>query len=75
MGMAIVILSNVEDEETFSIVNFMKHKFCNHLTVHLYLVVKMHAQEFYKLETFIWIIQQFGNWLKGEIALGRPLGG
>jgi hypothetical protein len=45
------------------------------LIIDLNLVVKMHAQEFYKLETFLWIIQQFGNGLEGEIALRRPLGG
>ncbi len=71
----VIIVSNVEDEETFSIINFMKYKFCNHLTIHLDLVVQMHAREFYKLETFKWIIQQFWNGFKGEIALGRPLGG
>ncbi len=71
----VIILSNLEDEKTFSTINFMKYKFHNHLTVHLDLVVKMHVQEFYKLETFLWITQQFGNGLKGEIALGRPLGG
>ncbi len=71
----VIVLSNVEDEETFSIANFMTYKFHNHLIIDLNLVVKMHAQEFYKLETFLWIIQQFGNGLEGEIALRRPLGG
>jgi hypothetical protein len=49
----VIVLSNVEDEETFSIANFMTYKFHNHLIIDLNLVVKMHAQEFYKLETFL----------------------
>jgi hypothetical protein len=46
------VMGNPEDERTFSIVNFMKSKLYNHLIVHLDLVVKMYAQELYKLETF-----------------------
>ncbi len=42
----------MEDEKTFSIVNFMKSKLHNHLTFHLNLVIIMHVQNFYKLETF-----------------------
>jgi hypothetical protein len=49
----VIVLSNVEDEETFSMVNFMKYKFHNHLTIHLDLVAQMHAQEFYKPETLL----------------------
>jgi hypothetical protein len=47
-----MVLGSVEDEKTFSIVNFMKSKHCNHLTFLLDLVIVMHAQKFYKLETF-----------------------
>lgn len=33
-------------------VRFIKSKFYNYLTTHLDLVVRMYAQQFYKLETF-----------------------
>jgi hypothetical protein len=39
----IMVLSNVKDERTFFIVNFMKFKFYKCLTIHLDLVVKMYA--------------------------------
>jgi hypothetical protein len=31
----VMVLNNVNDEKTFSIINFMKYKFRNHLAVHL----------------------------------------
>jgi hypothetical protein len=37
----IMVLGSVEDERTFSIMNFMKSKLHNHLTTHLHLVVRM----------------------------------
>ncbi len=40
----VMVLGNVEEKRTFFFVNFMKSKFCNHLTTHLDLVVKMHLQ-------------------------------
>jgi hypothetical protein len=48
----VVILGNVEDGRTFSTINLIKFKFCNYLTIHLNLVFKMYAQEFYKFRTF-----------------------
>jgi hypothetical protein len=39
----IMVLGNVEDERTFSIINFMNSKLCNHLIVHLDLVVNEFA--------------------------------
>ncbi len=57
MEIAIVmIVGNVEDERTFSIVNFMKSTFLNHLATHLDLVVQMYVQKFYRLETFLFYI-------------------
>ncbi len=47
-----MVVGCVEDEKTFSAVNFMKSKLHNHLTTHLDLVIQMYAQKFYKLETF-----------------------
>jgi len=40
----VLVLGSVEDKRTFSVVNFMKSKFCNHLTTHLDLLVKLHVQ-------------------------------
>jgi len=48
----VMFVGTMEDENTFSIVNFMKFKLRNHLTTHLDLVVWMYAQKFYRLETF-----------------------
>jgi hypothetical protein len=48
----IMVVGCVEDEKTFSTINFMKSKLCNCLTTHFDLVVQMYAQKFYKLETF-----------------------
>jgi hypothetical protein len=39
----IMVLNNVKDERNFFIVNFMKFKLYNCLTIHLDLVVKMYA--------------------------------
>lgn len=48
----VMVMGNPKDEKTFSIINFMISKLHNHLIVHLNLVVKIYAQELYKLETF-----------------------
>lgn len=48
----VMVLGSVENEKTFSIINFMKFNLCNHLTFHLDLVIILHAQKIYKLETF-----------------------
>ncbi len=71
----VMVVGSVEDERTFSIVNFMKSKLCNCLTTHSNLVVWMYAQFFYKLETFPFytvINQGLG---KGEIVVWRRVGG
>jgi hypothetical protein len=49
----VMVLGNVKNECTFSNMSFMKNKFQNHLTTHLDLVVRMYAQTFYSLETFL----------------------
>ncbi len=48
----LMVLSNVEDERTFSNVNFLKLKFQNWLNIHVDLVVKMFAQKIYHLNSF-----------------------
>jgi hypothetical protein len=40
----VMVLGSAEDKRIFSNVNFMKSKFCNHLTTHLNLAIKMHVQ-------------------------------
>jgi hypothetical protein len=49
----IMVVGNVEDERTFSIVNFIKSTFFNCLATHLDLVVQIYVQKFYRLETFL----------------------
>jgi hypothetical protein len=53
----IMVFGNMEDERTFSMIRLIKSKFYNYLTTHLDLVVKMYAQQFYKLETFPLLIE------------------
>ncbi len=66
----VMVLGSVKDEKTFSIVNFMKSKLCNYLTFHLDLVIVMHAQNFYELETFpFYIITQ--EWTKKKLCYGK----
>jgi hypothetical protein len=47
----LVILGSVEDE-TFSIITFMKSKLRNQLTTNLDLVVRIYVQDFLTLQTF-----------------------
>jgi hypothetical protein len=42
----VTVVGNVEDEKTFSIINFMKSTFFNCLATHLDLVVQMYVQKF-----------------------------
>ncbi len=71
----IMVLGNVEDERTFSIINFMKSKLCNCLIVHLDLAIKeftclgiLQAHDFHVLHNNLGVGE-------GEIVLRRPLGG
>jgi hypothetical protein len=48
----VTVLGSVEDERTFSTLNFMKNKLRNRLSTHLPLVVGMHAEQFYGLTDF-----------------------
>ena len=48
----VMVLSSVEDKQTFSTLSFMKNKLRNRLSNHLLLVIAMHAQEFYSLVDF-----------------------
>jgi hypothetical protein len=48
----VVVLGFVGDECTFSNFVFMKTKLCNYLIIHLDLVVRMYAKDFYDYGTF-----------------------
>ena len=49
---AITVMDSIEDERTFSTLNYMKSKVRNNLDDHLDLVVYMFGQSFYDLKTF-----------------------
>jgi hypothetical protein len=59
----IMVLGSVEEEKTFSTLNFMKSKFYNCCIGHLDLVVRMFAQKNYKLKMFPFyiVIQKWGK--------------
>jgi hypothetical protein len=46
------VLGSVEDERTFSSLNFLKDRLRNRLDQHLQVVVGMHGQQVYSLKTF-----------------------
>jgi hypothetical protein len=46
------VLGSVEDERTFSSLNFLKDRLQNRLDEHLQVVVGMHGQQVYTIETF-----------------------
>ena len=48
----ITVLGSVEDESTFSTLNYMKLKIRNNLQEHLDLMVCMYGQSFYDLKSF-----------------------
>jgi ATP-dependent helicase/DNAse subunit B len=48
---AVTVMGSVEDERTFSTLNYMKSKVWNNLDEHLDLVVRMFGQSFYDLKT------------------------
>ncbi len=48
----VLVLESIEDEQTFSILTFMKDKLRNKLGLHLDTIVRMFAQEFYTQENF-----------------------
>ncbi len=48
----VFVLRFVEDEQTFSMLAFMKDKLHNKLGLHLDKTIHMFAQEFYTLESF-----------------------
>jgi len=63
--MALVhVLGNVEDEYTFSTLNFLKSKLRNNLEDHLQLVVGMFSQRIFTLENFLYDAT-FTDWLNG----------
>jgi NADH:ubiquinone oxidoreductase subunit 4 (subunit M) len=59
----VMVVSTMEDDKIFSIINFMKSKLCNCFTTHLDLVVRMYVQKFYRLEIFPFytIIKEWGK--------------
>jgi hypothetical protein len=59
----VLVLGSVEDERTFSILSFMKDKLRNRLQAHLPLVVSMHGQSFYDINTFSYDLA-YSDWKK-----------
>ena len=59
----VLVLESVEDERTFLTLSFMKDKLRNYLQTHLPLVVIMHGQNFYDINTFIYE-QAYTEWKK-----------
>jgi hypothetical protein len=49
---AVTVLGSVEDERTFSTLNYVKSKVRNNLQEHLDLVVRMFGQDFFELKSF-----------------------
>jgi hypothetical protein len=49
---AVTVMGSVEDERTFSTLNYMKSKVRNNLQEHLDLVVRMFGQDFFELKSF-----------------------
>jgi hypothetical protein len=60
---AILVLGSVEDDRTFSTLLFMKDKLRNWLQIHLPLVVSMHGQIFYDINTVPYE-QAYSDWKK-----------
>jgi hypothetical protein len=50
----VLVLESIEDEQTFSILTFMKDKLRNKLGLHLDTILRMFAQEFYTQENFLY---------------------
>jgi hypothetical protein len=48
----VLVLGSVEDERTFSTLSFMKDRVRNRLETHLPMVVTMHSQSFYDIDSF-----------------------
>ncbi len=48
----VLVLEFIENEQTFSILTFMKDKLHNKLGLHLDTIVRMFAQDFYTQEKF-----------------------
>jgi hypothetical protein len=48
----VLVLGSMEDERTFSTLSFMKDRVRNRLETHLPMVVTMHSQSFYDIDSF-----------------------
>jgi hypothetical protein len=66
---AVTILGSVEDERTFSTLNYMKSKVRNNLQEHLDLVVRMYGQNFYDLKSYP-IHDAIRKWKEVKICYG-----
>jgi hypothetical protein len=64
------ILGSINDEQCFSLVSFLKNKFCNHLNHHLQLVVTMYTQQLFNLENFDFQTQKLFTTWSNEGTLG-----
>jgi hypothetical protein len=62
----VTILGSVEDERTFSTLNYMKSKVRNNLQEHLDLVVRMYGQNFYDLKSYL-IHDAISKWKEVKI--------
>jgi hypothetical protein len=61
----VLVLGSVEDERTFSTLSFMKDKLRNRLQTHLPLVVSMHNQSFFDINTFPYE-EAYSEWKKSS---------
>ena len=67
----VFVLGSVEDKHTFSTLLFMKDKLQNRLQTHLPLVVSIHEQNFYNINTFLY--GEAYNDLKTSIRLSDKI--
>jgi hypothetical protein len=65
----VTTLGSVEDERTFSTLNYMKSKVRNNLQEHLDLVVQMYGQNFYDLKSYP-IYDAISKWKEVKIRYG-----
>jgi hypothetical protein len=71
----VMVLGSVEDKRTFSIVNFMKSKFYNHLTTHLDLAIKMHLQKLYEFTSYFFLLFCYFGVREGQDSLWKLING
>ncbi len=60
------VISSIDDECYFNSISFFKNKLCNHLNLHLQLIV-MYAFKFFTFDNFPYQIV-YNMWLDGNIT-------